>query len=282
MLYTYTVEHQQAIFGLTFNYVTILVGSYLQYSVKVDAFEGPLDLLLHLINRYEIDIYDIPVAVITDQYMSYIHTMQELELDIASEYLVMAATLLAIKSKMLLPKHENTLEEDFEMQEEEDPRDELMNRLIEYRKYKMAADELKALEAERSQVYSKPLSDLKQFVGDEPPAANLLDGNIYDMLGAFQQLLKRQRIEMPRQTRINRQEIPIQSRMAEIMEELERFSGKRSFYELFPYPEKDHLVVTFLALLELLKLNKISCEQESNFSDLLIYRNEGAGFIGSE
>ena len=117
---------------------------FVEYNVKIDAFEGPLDLLLHLINRLEIDIYDIPMAAITEQYLIYIHTMKELELDIASEYLVMAATLLAIKSKMLLPKHEEELEEDFEY--EEDPRDDLVEKLIEYRKYKEAAQELKHLE----------------------------------------------------------------------------------------------------------------------------------------
>ena len=103
------------------------------YQVKLDTFEGPLDLLLHLINQYEIDIYDIPVAQITEQYMNYIHAMQHLELNIASEYLVMAATLLAIKSQMLLPKQEiDEIEEEYV----EDPREELMQRLIEYRKFK--------------------------------------------------------------------------------------------------------------------------------------------------
>ena len=114
----------------------------MQYHVKINAFEGPLDLLLHLINRLEIDIYDIPVSEITEQYMLYIHTMQELHLDIASEYLVMAATLLSIKSRMLLPKQEEELfEDEFGEEPEEDPRDELMRRLIEYRKYKEAADD---------------------------------------------------------------------------------------------------------------------------------------------
>src|SRR5690606_27811042 len=120
----------------------------LRYEVKLDSFEGPLDLLLHLINKYEIDIYDIPVAQITAQYMEYIHAMQELELNIASEYLVIAATLLEIKSKMLLPKQEVSLDDEYE----EDPREELMNRLIEYRKFKDAATHLKGREMEQSQI----------------------------------------------------------------------------------------------------------------------------------
>src|SRR4051794_34183429 len=109
------------------------------YNIKIDAFEGPMDLLLHLINRLEIDIYDIPMAEITEQYLSYIHTMKHLELDVASEYLVMAASLLAIKSKMLVPKHEEERLYDEEgIEYEEDPRDELVEKLIEYKKYKIA------------------------------------------------------------------------------------------------------------------------------------------------
>ncbi len=107
----------------------------MHYHVKLDQFEGPLDLLLHLIHRYEIDIYDIPVAQITEQYMAYIHAMKQLQLDVASEYLVMAATLIEMKSKMLLPKHEETLE-DQELFIEEDPREQLMQQLIEYKSLK--------------------------------------------------------------------------------------------------------------------------------------------------
>src|SRR5690606_4106514 len=142
----------------------------MQYNVKIDAFEGPLDLLLHLINRLEIDIYDIPVAEITEQYLFYIHTMKELQLDIASEYLVMAATLLAIKSKMLLPKHEDEqLEDEIGMEMEEDPRDELVERLVEYRKYKEAAEDLKELEQERGLMFTKPPSDLTDFAKEIQP-----------------------------------------------------------------------------------------------------------------
>ncbi|EAE4545807.1 segregation/condensation protein A, partial [Listeria monocytogenes] len=130
-----------------------------EMNFKVDAFEGPLDLLLHLIGQLEVDIYDIPMAEITDQYMEFVHTMQEMELDVASEYLVMAATLLAIKSKMLLPKQE--LEIDYDtLEEEEDPRDALVEKLMEYKRFKEAAKELKEKEAERSFYFSKPPMDL--------------------------------------------------------------------------------------------------------------------------
>src|SRR5699024_491125 len=116
------------------------------YEVKLEAFEGPLDLLLHLINRMEIDIYDIPVADITDQYMHYIHAMQQIELDIASEYLVMAATLLEMKSSMILP---NQTIEDPEEEREEDQRDQLMEKLIEYKKYKEKAENVKKKEKKK-------------------------------------------------------------------------------------------------------------------------------------
>src|SRR5690625_2939265 len=122
------------------------------YQVKLDAFEGPLDLLLHLIDQLEIDVYDIPVADITTQYLDYIHTMQHLELNIASEYLVMAATLLSIKSQTLLPRQEIT--EDIDMYEE-DPREALIQRLIEYQKFKNAANNLEEREQEASQIFTR-------------------------------------------------------------------------------------------------------------------------------
>jgi segregation and condensation protein A len=249
-----------------------------EYNVKIDAFEGPLDLLLHLINRLEIDIYDIPVAEITEQYLLYIQAMQELELDIASEYLVMAATLLAIKSKMLLPKQEEEVfDEDLNEEIEEDPREELMQRLIEYRKYKNAAQMLKLREEERGQVFTKPPSDLSEFAKDMKMESQPLNVNIYDMLGAFQKLLRRKKLQKPLHTKIARQEIPIEQRMEEIVTELRNFKGRKNFYELFPYPDREHIVVTFLAILELMKKNVILIEQENNFADILISWNERSG-----
>ncbi|WP_223702462.1 segregation/condensation protein A [Sutcliffiella deserti] len=248
-----------------------------EYNVKVEAFEGPLDLLLHLINRLEIDIYDIPVAQITEQYLFYIHTMKELQLDIASEYLVMAATLLEIKSKMLLPKHEEELlDEDEEFGEyEEDPREELMNRLIEYRKYKEAADDLKELEEERSHIYTKPPSDLSELMKNVEPEAVKLDVSLYDMLGALQKLMRRKKLQKPMQTRITRQEIPIEKRMVELIEDLRLFKGRKHFFDLFPESSKEYIVVTFLAILELLKKNTILLEQDNNFADIYVSYQEG-------
>lgn len=245
-------------------------GMSVQYNVKVDVFEGPLDLLLHLINRFEIDIYDIPVADITEQYLLYIHAMKELQLDVASEYLVMAATLLAIKSKMLLPKQEEDFSSELELIDEEDPRDELMQKLIEYRKYKEAAHELKEMEKERSQIFTKPPSDLSKFAEKLPDTTKPLDVNIYDMLAAFQKLLRRKKLQRPLHTKVARTEIPIETRMEEIIQELKTIKGKKNFFDLFPYQDKEHIVVTFLAILELMKKNLVFIEQEDNFADILV------------
>jgi segregation and condensation protein A len=242
-----------------------------QYNIKIDAFEGPLDLLLHLINRYEIDIYDIPVAVITEQYLSYIHTMKELQLDVASEYLVMAATLLAIKSKMLLPKHE---EEIMHEEEEivEDPRQELMERLLEYKKYKQAAIELREREKERANLYTRPPFDLTAFQNKEREERLPVEVTLYDMLAALQKLMRRKKSQKPVTTKITRQEIPIEQRMDEVLDYLEKAGGRQSFYSLFPEDDRDILVVTFLAILELMKKKMITIEQERNFEEIYLFK----------
>ncbi len=237
--------------------------------MKIDAFEGPLDLLLHLIQKLEIDIYDIPMKEITEQYMSYIHTMQELQLDVASEYLVMAATLLAIKSKMLLPKQDPELLIDDEYQYEEDPREELVERLIEYKKYKEVAKELKDREEERSLMFTRPPIDLSQYEKTEITATADLNVSVYDMIAAFQKLLRRKRLQRPLSTRITRQDISIEQRMDDIRALLHP-SFQKPFSELFPYSDKSQVVVTFLALLELLKRNEITVQQQDNFSELFI------------
>ena len=246
----------------------------MQYNVKIDAFEGPLDLLLHLINSLEIDIYDIPVASITEQYLLYIHTMKELELDVASEFLVMAATLLAIKSKMLLPKHDDDIEEELEIEMEEDPRSELVERLIEYRKYKEAATDLKTMEEERGLMFTKPPSDMSDYSGEMGPEKGNLEVSLYDMLGALQKLLRRKKLQKPLTTKISRQEIPIEQRMREIVDELKKTGLRKSFFDLFPIHDKGHIVVTFLAILELMKRSEIIVEQEGNFADIYVMGKE--------
>ncbi|PAV29540.1 segregation/condensation protein A [Virgibacillus profundi] len=237
------------------------------YQVKLDAFEGPLDLLLHLIKQYEIDIYDIPVAQITEQYMNYIHTMQRLELNVASEYLVMAATLVAIKSQMLLPKQE--IDEDMD-DYEEDPREELMQRLIEYRQFKHAAEKLKDKELDANQIFTRP-----PVVFDNQIAKKALmnqgDISIYDMLGALDKMFERKKWNEPLDTKVKRAEIPIDERMKDVLELVRGSKQGISFDQLFTTKSRSHIVVTFMALLELMKSNEIFCKQKNNFDELIVF-----------
>ncbi|GGG17105.1 segregation and condensation protein A [Lysinibacillus alkalisoli] len=240
----------------------------MSYEVKIDAFSGPLDLLLHLIQRLEIDIYDIPVAEITAQYMNHIHAMQVLELDEASEYLVMAATLLAIKSRMLLPIHENELDEAFV--EEVDPREELVQRLIEYKKYKEAANHLEQREVEQGYQYTRPLADLSMYMKDEQLALFDTDANVYDMLAAFQKMLARRKWQKPLSTRVARQEIAIKDRMTAVFVQLQQRGGKANFSDLFEDGSKPSLIATFLSILELMRQQVIIVQQQHNFDELWI------------
>ncbi|CEI83791.1 Segregation and condensation protein A [Oceanobacillus oncorhynchi] len=242
------------------------------YEVKLEKFEGPLDLLLHLINHYEIDIYDIPVAQITQQYMDYIHTMQHLELNIASEYLVMASTLLAIKSQMLLPKQEFE-EEEMDEAYMEDPREELMQRLIEYRKYKEAAEALKEKEAKEQQVYTRSpvVFDFKDVLPENVNAGN---ASVFDMIGALKKMMQRNQWKEPQDTVIERTEIPIEKRMDEVLQQVKSSKNGIAFYALFPVPTKSYIVSTFVAVLELMKKREVYAIQENHFEELYVYSME--------
>nr|WP_276328233.1 segregation/condensation protein A [Evansella clarkii] len=249
----------------------------MQYSVKLHSFEGPLDLLLHLIQKNDLDLYDIPVKEITEQYMVYIHTMKVLQLDIASEYLVMAATLLHMKSLLLLPvQEEEMMEQEYDYEAVEDPRDELMNRLIEYKKYKEAAGELKERERARSDLFSKPMTDLTPLLKetDNEEDQSQINVSIYDMLTAFQKISKRKKDRKKAVSKIQRDEIPIDNKMEEIMENLRSHRGTRRFSELFEEKERYQMVISFLALLELMKADRIICSQDVNFDDIIIHEKE--------
>ena len=242
----------------------------MSYEVKVDAFEGPLDLLLHLIHRLEIDIYDIPVSQITTQYMEHIRALQVLELNEASEYLVMAATLLAIKSKMLLPVHEGEMDDIAFDLEERDPRDELVSRLVEYRKFKEASGKLKELEENRSVIYTKAPMDLSEFQADAQAENVDLEVNAFDMLGAFQKMLRRKQLKAPLSARVARHEISIKDQMSSIVGRLKQAKGRTPFTELFPSDDQTVLIISFLSVLELMKRQVIQVEQEKNFTDLMV------------
>lgn len=187
--------------------------------------------------------------------------MQSLELNIASEYLVMASTLLAIKSQMLLPTQEvDEIEDEFE----EDPREELVQKLLEYQKYKQAAVELK--EKEDQAIYTRPPKDNAKLEKRTEP--NSLD--LYDMLDAVQQMLDRKKWNEPLTSTIERTEIPVEERMEQILEQLRDTKKDLLFDELFEYPNKSHIVVTFVALLELLKNKLIYCKQAEHFGAIYL------------
>lgn len=251
----------------------------MSYKVKLDAFEGPLDLLLHLINRLEIDIYDIPMAELTEQYIEHLHAMRVLQLDELSEYLVLAATLIEIKSKMLLPVHED--EEfgdatDFEV--EDDPREELVARLIEYRKYKEAAVTLKESAEERSDHFTKMPGDLAQF-GEIVSVGNEESLNVFDLIGAFQKMLDRNRLRAPLTASITKTERTVGEKMDEIMTKLEKNGGSCDFFMLLEEINTTELVVTFMSILELMLRGDVIVEQSNNFEHLTVsYRREGESY----
>lgn len=231
------------------------------YNIKLPVFEGPLDLLLHLIRENKIDIYDIPISFITGRYLEYIEMMKELNLDIAGEFLVMAATLVQIKSRMLLPADEAAVEEQVE-----DPRLELVQRLLAYQTYKDAATILKEREDDASRLFGRPPAE-EEVQDTEGPEQYLFDVNIFDLLGAFRKMLDK---APPEVRSITRETLTVKDRMLLITEMLERSESVR-FEEVFRETfTKTQLIVTFLALLELLRLGLARAYQEKEFGHIWI------------
>nr|WP_243896097.1 segregation/condensation protein A [Paenibacillus sp. F411] len=240
---------------------------------KLETFEGPLDLLLHLIDQAEIDIQNIPVSEITEQYMTYLQSMKELELEITSEFLVMAATLLSIKSKMLLPKPPVIEMDDFDMDMEDDfdPRAELVQRLIEYRKYKGIAQHLHEKEWERSLIYSKEPEDLSPYmpIAEENPVQGL---HASDLIAAFQRALSKA-VKRTSYARIQRDEISVKDRIREVVNVLaSQGPGGRVLFSRLLHEDmvRHEIVVTFLAILELMKMKQIFAFQEKLFDDIVM------------
>jgi segregation and condensation protein A len=236
----------------------------MSYKVKLEIFEGPLDLLLYLIKKDELNIHDIPIAKITDQYTQYIELMQMLDLDIAGEFLVMAATLMHIKSKMLLPPEETEAEE-----EEEDPRSELVRKLLEYKKFKEAAERLKAKETETKEVFTRP--GIREQVSDMPDDDLYFEASIFDLLSAFSKVLK----EVPKNRfyEVVKDEVTVSDKIHDIFHLLVKHSTIY-FLELFNKAKsKLEIIVTFLALLELIRMKEVVIRQDKVFGDIKIIRN---------
>ena len=234
-------------------------------SVKLDSFEGPLDLLLHLIKKHEIDIYDIPISLISEQYNQYLETLKELNLDIVGDYLRMAAELGYIKSRMLLPKQ--VVEEDDEL---EDPREELVKRLIEYQRYKDASYQLFSLDLLGRDIYARKFDelsdmDLKEF--QEP-----LRVDLWTLIDAFKTVIQRKSAQMEDETDIivETDFMTVEDKIEEILQRIEEYNSF-SFSDLFELSlSKMSLILTFMALLELVKQQVVTVFQENQFDDIKI------------
>ena len=228
---------------------------------KINDFEGPLDLLLHLIKESKMDIMNIEIEEITKQYMDYLDLQEKMNLEIASEYLVLAAELLEIKSKMLLPRQ--TVEDE---EEEEDPREELVNRLLEYQAYKEITKVLHEKECLRREIYTKSPENIKNYI-DEETEINV-DVSLDDLVEAFKKYLARKKDNKPLKTKVTVNEISVSSRRHDIKRLLK--SKKRvSFFELFPVLTKEYVVATFLAVLEMAKSGELTIKQEKAFDDII-------------
>ena len=230
------------------------------YTVRLEMFEGPLDLLLHLIHKNEIDITNIPIALITEQYLEYLKLMKVLNLDVAGEYLLMASTLLHIKSKMLLPTSSEEEEE-----EGEDPRAELIRKLLEYQKYKNAAAELE----------SRPMLDRDVFIrlalvdNTEPREEERIEVNLFELLEAFRQVLEKVKPETFHEVILER--ISVEEKVQEILSLLQREKRSIAFHLLFPEQvSRRVIVVTFLAILELVKMKLVRIFQPAPFETIRI------------
>lgn len=234
----------------------------MEYTLKIDQFEGPLDLLLHLIKESKMDILDLKVEIITNQYLEYINEMESMNLDVASSYLVMASELIELKSRMLLPRREEELEED-----EVDPRDELVNRLVEYQRYKELTKDFKDLEQERMLIHTKSPENLKE-IAPNIEVVNTSDVTLDDLVDAFKKFLERQKLNQPLSTKVTKKEMTVEERRSSIRNVLK--TRKRvKFFELFDVMTREYLVVTFLAILEMAKGREVNIIQDNNFDEIV-------------
>lgn len=235
------------------------------YKVKLEVFEGPLDLLLYLIKKEEIDIYDIPITRITDQYLEYLELMKLLDLNIAGEFLVMAATLIHIKSKMLLPPEQTEGEE----KEEEDPRAELVKRLLEYKKFKEAASQLSSMESHQRHFFARVATGTQ---GEDAQVKNeFFEASLFDLITAFTKVLK----DIPKEAfhEVIKDEFTVSEKIHDIL----HFLVERPvmlFTELFKKAKNRlEVITTFLAILELIRLKEVIVRQASPFAEIEVIKN---------
>lgn len=228
---------------------------------KINEFEGPLDLLLHLIKENKMDIMNIEIEKITEQYISYLNEQEKMNLEIASEYLVMASELIELKSRLLLPNKKEEVQED-----EIDPREELVNRLLEYQAYKDITKVLQEKELLRKDIYTKTPENINNYV--EECKEIQVDVSLDDLISAFQKYYQRKLENKPLKTKVTINEISVSSRRHDIKKIL-KTKKKISFFELFPVVSKEYVVATFLAVLEMAKSRELRIIQEKTFSDIV-------------
>ena len=235
------------------------------YKVKLDAFEGPLDLLLYLIRKNEVDIYDIPISLITEQYLAYIALMQELNLDVAGDFLVMAATLIHMKSRTLLPRPDPTQDDT----PEEDPREALVRRLLEHQKYKAAAELLHERETLRSAQFMRPDASVAEAAGDEYEPE--LEVDLFSLLAAFRGVLERAN-RRPHMV-LPPAQISIEDRIHQLLGRLSETEAC-GFEELFEDGDgsRAFMIVSFLAVLEMIRLKLIRVFQSGSFGAIRVYK----------
>jgi len=235
------------------------------FAVRLQQFEGPLDLLLHLIRKNEVNVHDIPIALITQQYLDAIGLMEELDLDIAGEYLVMAATLIHIKSKMLLPRPETAAGVEGE---EEDPRDALVRRLLEHEKFKAAAELLHEREQVRAAQWQRPDERVAELAGDHYEAE--LEVDLFSLLTAFQAVV--QRAKHRPKVLLPPEHISVEARIEQLLSRLSETEAC-GFEDLFADThDRAGLIVTFLALLEMIRLKLIRVFQSGSFGPIRVYK----------
>jgi segregation and condensation protein A len=235
------------------------------FPVKLSNFEGPLDLLLHLIRKHELDIHDIPIALITAQYLSAIALMDEFDLDVAGEFLIMAATLIHIKSKMLLPRPETAAGVEGEV---EDPRDALVRRLLEHQKFKAAAGLLHEREQLRAAQWLRPDGRVAELAGEDYEPE--LEVDLFSLMNAFQAVVDR--LKLRPKVLLPPEEIPVELRIEQLLARLSETEAL-GFEDLFSdVEERRGMIVTFLALLEMIRLKLVRVFQSGSFGPIRVYK----------
>jgi len=234
------------------------------YSISLEIFQGPFDLLYHLIEKKEIDIYDIPIAEITDQYMEYLDQMIQFNMNVASEFILMASTLIEIKSQMLLPLKEK----------EEDPRQELVNKLLEYKLFKEVSEQLKKYEDECCYYYSKPKEEMALDSDVKTEQLSLNEINIYELYNVFMSLIKNQNLKIVNEEKLKvyRENYSVKDCVDELVKKL-KAKGRVSLFETFREKEKitkEYVITTFLAVLELSNKQGMKIYQTDIYSDIII------------